>query len=196
MANCQRCSFTSTPFFESAILRTKIGARTTNTVGYLDQGSSQVSIAFPLPSTQSLPSALFLPWTHPSPRTQMFGIGKTAEICSDLVHQDVEHLSAHPIDVFAALPLLLKWAEMPLNFRFHATDRAILGLDQLKQFSQQKRWYSRTSAVRAAMTCSSVAFTSGCMSLAKRTGSLSPVHNACSICFPEKPRISLSTADN
>jgi hypothetical protein len=68
----------------------------------------------------------------------VFGIGKTGEICPNLCHQHVEYLSAYPIDVFAALHLLLKWTEMPLNFCLQAADRAILDFDQLKQFSQQK----------------------------------------------------------
>src|SRR5260221_1130841 len=61
---------------------------------------------------------------------------------------------------------------------------------------KRKRWCSRTSALRAATTCSWVACTLGCINSARRCGLLSPAHSACRMARPDQPITSLSTLDN
>jgi len=60
----------------------------------------------------------------------MLGIGETLHIRSDLCHQDMQDLLAHPIDLLATLDVLLKRAEMPFDLLFQVRDRTILRFNQ------------------------------------------------------------------
>lgn|SRR5260221_10663591 len=68
----------------------------------------------------------------------MLSIGKAVQIGSSLRHQHVQDVSADSIDLFAAVHLLLKRVQMPLNFQLQMLDGTILRINEHEQFSQEK----------------------------------------------------------
>src|SRR6266566_602556 len=68
----------------------------------------------------------------------MLSIGKAVQIGSYFRHQHVQDVSADSIDLFAAVHLLLKGVQMPLNFQLQMLDGTILRINEREQFSQEE----------------------------------------------------------
>src|SRR5712691_247687 len=107
-------------------------------MGGLHQGRSHIAVSFSCSPAESFPRALLLPRTNTSPRTEVLSIWEALHVRSDLCHQDVQDLLAHPIDLFTALDLLFKRLQMPFDLCFQVLDRTILHLNEGKQLAQQK----------------------------------------------------------
>ena len=68
----------------------------------------------------------------------MLGIGKSLHIRSHFRHQYMQNVLTDPIDLFAALHLLLERMQMPLDLSFQVLDRTVVCINEAEEFAQKE----------------------------------------------------------
>ena len=116
----------------------------------LDQGASQVAVALTRLPTAPFAGTLVLAGTHGAPATQVGGRGKPAHVAAGFRHDADRADAIDPRNRVQSGQHRFEWAQAPIDFRRHATDRLVEEVDLRQDPLDEKRVVRPKPALQGA----------------------------------------------